>query len=118
MDYLKFNISRLYYLLDISCLRRKIRERLFNQFHNFLKDNGDTPSETIDIIPINSWERRRTDPLIENLIGKSLKKVSLKFPFSDNPDQVINEEIKSIAPVSGNRIFELTLKNMKNPDAC
>jgi hypothetical protein len=116
MDYLKFNISRLSYQMDISCLRSNIREKLINQFQPFLNDNGNEPKEIIDIVPVSSWGRRRTDPLIEKLIRNSLNKALLKFPFSDNPDKEIKLAIESIAPVSGNRIFELILKKMKDPD--
>jgi hypothetical protein len=116
MKYLKLNISRLCYQLDISGLRREIRKRLVKQFALFLNGNGNTPRETVDIIPVKMEKRYRIDPRIENLIRKNLETLSRKFPFPDNPDQVVGKWIKSIATILGNREFDLIVRKIKNPD--
>ena len=116
MNDLRLKISDLIIRLDMSRLKSKVSEGLIDIFAPFLSPNGDTPHETLEVIPIRRRWRVRVKKDLELFIKDVLKIPLSKFPFTVDPAQEMDHIFGNIKPFLGDARFRDLPGDVKNPE--
>ena len=114
---LKLNIAHFILDMDISRLETKLYQELEVTFHPFIIRNGQSPHETLKVIPIKTTIGKRVSQNLETFIRQSLQVPLSKFPFTGDLEREVDYGVKRLRPFSKNADFKAYISGSHDPKA-
>jgi hypothetical protein len=113
---MRLNISHLVLDLVLEGLRPELCEELAEIFSPFISNNGHSPNETLDLVPLKSFMGRRARPDLVEFVRQSLKIPLSKFPFTPDLEKETDKTLKRMKGFLGHSEFNTLLNKSKHPE--
>lgn len=114
MDHLKLNISKLILQLDLSKLGPGLGDAVAEAFSSFMKQNGRSPHESLDLVPLKFRIGKGYGRAFEPQLREYIKQPLEKFPFSDDVEEEMTRVMKRIRPYLKYPDFRSFLNGTRN----
>ncbi|MBW1705896.1 MAG: hypothetical protein JRJ86_12135 [Deltaproteobacteria bacterium] len=113
---MRLNISNLIIHMDLSGLKPKLCQELAEMFSPFISNNGYSPHETLDVVPLKTRIGKRPHPDLVEFARQSLKVPLSKFPFTTDLKKETGKTLKRMRRFLGHAEFNDLLKGSKCPE--
>jgi hypothetical protein len=113
---MRLKISNLVLDLVLKGLKPELCDELAEMFSPFISNNGHSPNETLDVVPLKVIMGRQARPDLVEFVRQSLKIPLSKFPFTYDIEKETDKTLKRMKRFLGHTEFNALLNGSKCPE--
>ena len=113
---MRLNISNLVLDLVLDGLKLRLCEEVAEMFSPFISHNGNSPNETLDVVPLKMIMGRQARPDLVEFVRQSLKVPLSKFPFTSDMGRETDKTLKRMKRFLGHAQFNGLLNGSACPE--